>query len=137
MREVHGRQFEIGQTAIEKIWIDPKSRDDTPALFRGLQHIWCERELRDRVFSLLDEQVSSETDRTVGRPGMDLWRILVLGVAKQGLRCDFDRLHDLANHHATLRAFLGHGEFGDTTYYEYQTVVDNVRLLTPELLSAA
>ena len=41
----------------------------------------------------------------------------------------------LANHHETVRAFLGHGDFGDKTYYEYQTVLDNVCLLTPELLS--
>ena len=136
MREVQSRQFELGQTAIGEIWIDPKSRDDTPALFRGLQHLYCDEELRARLFELLEEHVSPGTDREVGRPGMELWRILVLGVVKQGLRCDFDRLHDLANHHATLRAFLGHGEFGDKTYYEYQTVVDNVRLLTPELLSA-
>ena len=136
MREVRCRQFELGQTPIGEIWIDPKSRDDTPALFRGLQHLYCDEELRARLFELLEEHVSPGTDRQVGRPGMELWRILVLGVVKQGLRCDFDRLHDLANHHATLRAFLGHGEFGDKTYYEYQTVVDNVRLLTPELLSA-
>ena len=71
-----------------------------------------------------------EVDRTVGRPGMELWRILVLGVLKQGLACDFDRLHDLANHHQTIRSFLGHSDFGDETYYEYQTVVDNVSLLT-------
>ena len=136
MREVQSRQFELGQTAIGEIWIDPKSRDDTPALFRGLQHLYCDEELRVRLFELLERHVSPGTDREVGRPGMELWRILVLGVVKQGLRCDFDRLHDLANHHATLRAFLGHGEFGDKTYYEYQTVVDNVRLLTPELLSS-
>ena len=55
---------------------------------------------------------------------------------KQGLGCDFDRLHDLTNHHQTIRAFLGHGDFDDKTRYEYQTVVDNVSLLTPELLSA-
>ena len=60
---------------------------------------------------------------------------LVLGVLKQGLGCDFDRLHDLTNHHQTIRAFLGHGDFDDKTRYEYQTVVDNVSLLTPELLS--
>ena len=70
------------------------------------------------------------------RPGMDLWQILVLGVLKQGLGCDFDRLHELTNHHDTIRAFLGHSDFGDKTQYEYQTVVDNVSLLTPELLSA-
>ena len=72
----------------------------------------------------------------MGRPGMDLWQILVLGVLKQGLGCDFDRLHDLTNHHGTIREFLGHGDFDDKTRYEYQTVVDNVSLLTPELLSA-
>ena len=75
-------------------------------------------------------------DRTVGRPGMALWQMLVLGVLKQGLGCDFDRPHDLANHHQTIRSFLGHSDFGDETYDEYQTVVDNVSLLTPELLSA-
>ena len=66
----------------------------------------------------------------------DCRHVLVLGVLKQGLGCDFDRLHDLTNHHQTIRAFLGHGDFDDKTRYEYQTVVDNVSLLTPELLSA-
>ena len=135
MREVHGRQFEFGQVPVEKIWIDPKSRDDIPAVLKGLQHIWSDEELRARLFALLDEHVLPETDREVGRPGMALWRILVLGVLKQGLGCDFDRLHDLANHHETVRVFLGHGDFADKTYYEYQTVLDNVCLLTPELLS--
>ena len=136
MREVQTRQLRLGEAPIGEIWIDPKSRDDTPALFRGLQHIYCDETLRPRLFELLDEHVLPGTDRRVGRPGMELWRILVLGVVKQGLGCDFDRLHDLVNHHGTLRAFLGHGEFGDKSYYEYQTVVDNVSLLTPELLSA-
>ena len=88
------------------------------------------------MYALLDEHILPEADRTVGRPGMDLWQILVLGVLKQGLSCDFDRLHELTNHHDTIRAFLGHSDFGDKTHYEYQTVVDNVSLLTPELLSA-
>ena len=136
MREVHRSQFRLGQVPIEEIWINPKSRDDIPAVLKGLQHIWCDEALRERLFALLDEHVLPEADRTVGRPGMDLWQILVLGVLKQGLGCDFDRLHDLTNHHETVRAFLGHGDFADKTRYEYQTVVDNVLLLTPELLSA-
>ena len=136
MREVHRRQFQIGQVPIEKIWINPKSRDDIPAVLKGLQYIWSDEKLRARLFALLDEHIVPETDRTVGRPGMELWQVLVLGVLKQGLGCDFDRLHDLANHHETIRAFLGHSDFGDRTRYEYQRVVDNVSLLTPELLSA-
>ena len=136
MREVHRSQFQLGQVAIEEIWINPKSRDDIPAVLKGLQQIWCDEELRERLFGLLDEHILPEADRTVGRPGMDLWQILVLGVLKQGLGCDFDRIHELTNHHDTIRAFLGHSDFGDKTHYEYQTVVDNVSLLTPELLSA-
>ena len=136
MREIQKRQFQIGQVPIDRIQIDPKSRDDIPAVLKGLQHVWCDKALRARLFALLDEHVLPETDRTVGRPGMDLWQILVLAVLKQGLGCDFDRLHDLANHHGKIREFLGHSDFADKTGYEYQTVVDNVSLLTPELLSA-
>ena len=136
MREIHRRQFQLGQVSIDKIRLDPKSRDDIPAVLKGLQHLWSDEALRARLFALLDEHVLPEVDRTVGRPGMELWQILVLGVLKQGLGCDFDRLHDLANQQQTIRMFLGHSDFGDETYYEYQTVVDNVSLLTPELLSA-
>ena len=136
MREIHRSQLQLGEVAIDKIQINPKSRDDIPAVLKGLQHIWCDKALREQVYALLDEHILPEADRTVGRPGMDLWQILVLGVLKQGLSCDFDRLHELTNHHDTIRAFLGHSDFGDKTHYEYQTVVDNVSLLTPELLSA-
>ena len=65
---------------------------------------------------------------------MEMWQILVMGVIKQGLGCDFDRLHDLVNEHKTLRRFLGHGDVWDEYRYKYQTLVDNVGLLRPELL---
>ena len=136
MREVLRSQLQLGEVAIDKVWINPKSRDDIPAVLKGLQHIWCDEASREQLYALLDEHILPEADRTVGRPGMDLWQVLVLGVLKQGLGCDFDRLHELTNHHDTIRAFLGHSDFGDKTHYEYQTVVDNVSLLTPELLSA-
>ena len=89
--------------------------------------------MRDRLFALLDEFILPGINKKVGRPGMAMWSILVLGVVKQGLGCDFDRLHDLANHHTDLRQFLGH-DFGDQKLYQYQTLVDNVSLLNPELL---
>ena len=134
MREVQKRQMQFGQVAIEDIWLDPKSRDDIPAVLRGLQHVYAER--RDELFGLLEAHILPGTDRAVGRPGMDLWRVLVLGVLKQGLRCDFDRLQDLANNHRTVRAMLAHGDFDADGRYELQTLVDNVSLMTPELLSA-
>ena len=40
-------QFQLGQASIEEIWINPKSRDDIPAVLKGLQHIWCDEALRE------------------------------------------------------------------------------------------
>ena len=57
----------------------------------------------------------------------------VLAVVKQRLGYDFDRLHDTVNQHMTLRQFLDHTD-SDKKRYHYQTLVDNVSLLTPELL---
>lgn len=64
---------------------------------------------------------------------MALWTILVCGVIRLDLNCDYDRLHELVNHHNTIREMLGHGAFDDVSYH-FQTLKDNVSLLTPELL---
>jgi IS5 family transposase len=76
------------------------------------------------------EPVSSEN----GRPGMEQWKILVLGVLRLGLNTDYDRLHELANPHKTVRQFLGHVEWCDDYQYNPQTLRDNLRLFTPEIL---
>ena len=128
----------FGEIAIAQIEIDSKSRDDIPAVLKGLQHIYTNAPLRERVFALLLEQVRPGVDLKVGRPGMDLWRIFVLAVLKQGLGCDFDRLQELANQHQTVRQMLGHGDGfrkDQTSDYQLQTLIDNVSLLSPQLLS--
>lgn len=63
------------------------------------------------------EPVSSEN----GRPGMEQWKILVLGVLRLGLNTDYDRLHELANQHKTVRRFLGHVDWCDDYEYNPQT----------------
>ena len=135
MRHVRNPQMELGEIGIENIRINLKSRDDIPALLLGLQHLYSDEETRSRLFALLEEHMLPGVDRTVGRPGMELWRILVMGVVMQGSGCDFDRLHELVNEHNTLRQFLGHADIWDKRKYEYQTVVDNVCLVCPELLA--
>ena len=57
-----------------------------------------------------------------------------MGRRNNRLGCDFDR-HELVNQHRTVREFLGHGAFSQGDTYELQTIIDNVYLLTPELLS--
>lgn len=149
MRIVQFPQNYIGQTAIEDLYLDPHSRDDIPKTLIGLQHLYSTPELRQKVFDLLESELLASPAETgddadseesqginpaTGRPGMDLWKILVLGVVKQGLDCDYDRLENLANRHVDVRAMLGHDIYWDKTKYRPRTIARNVDLLTPRLL---
>ena len=140
MRQVINPQLQFGEVDIGAIVLDPKSRDDIPQLLRGLQHIYTTPELRARVFAILEEivpaGVNGQADTHTGRPGMEQWKILVLGVLRLGLNADYDRIQELANEHKTIRQMLGHSGWadGEEDRYGLQTIKDNLRLFTPEIL---
>ncbi len=134
MRKVMKEQRVLGSVDISKLEIDLRSRDEMPKILLGLQYIYCTDEIREEVFKILEEMVPTGTDRTNGRPGMELWKILVLGCVRLNNNCDYDKLHDLANNHRTLREMLGHGLVDKDFYYRLQTLKDNVSLFTPDLL---
>lgn len=134
MRTVKNPQLQLGGTPIENIKINLKSRDDIPPLLLGLQHVYTNVELRDKVFAILEQNINADTDNNNGRPGMDLWKILVFGVLRLNLNWDYDRLAEMANNHKTIRMMVGHGSFTDDYEYKLQTLKDNVTLLTPEIL---
>lgn len=134
MRVVRDRQMQLGEIGISQIRFNLRSRDDIPKVLRGLQHLYMNEALREQVFTLLENEMAPGVDKHNGRPGMDLWRILVCGVLRLDLNIDYDRLLELVNEHKTLRQMLGHGLFDAELQYNRQTLVDNVELLTPELL---
>lgn len=134
MRTVKNPQLQLGGMPIEKIKINLKSRDDIPPLLLGLQHIYTNVELRDKVFAILEQNINPKTDNNNGRPGMDLWNILVFGVLRLNLNWDYDRLAEMANNHKTIRMMVGHGTFTDDYEYKVQTLKDNVSLLTTDIL---
>ena len=133
MRVVQTPQMQIGEIDISQIKFDLKSRDDIPKILRGLQHLYMDIPLRTEIFQLLESEISPKVSKRNGRPGMELWKILLCGVLRLDLNEDYDRLHELVNKHSDIRKMLGHGTF-DEEYYPYQTLVDNVSLFTPELL---
>ena len=57
MRNVINPQMLLDGVDIGAIYLDPKSRDDIPQLLRGLQHIYTEPALRERVFAILQEVI--------------------------------------------------------------------------------
>jgi len=140
MRSVINNQMMFGQVDISTIDIDLKSRDDIPKILRGLQSIYTNIELRNRVFTILEEvrperkNGTGKVDINNGRPGMEQWTILVLGVLRLGLNIDYDRLQELVKQHITIRQMIGLDGWSYKTTYELQTIKDNLRLFTPELL---
>ena len=142
MRNVFSSQMSIGQRDIADIKIDVSSRDDIPTILLGLQHIYTTTPLRDAVFKILEEIAPTKSDGeetkivsiNKGRPGMDQWTILVLGSLRVGLNADYDRILELANQHNTLREMLGLGCFDSNKRYRLQTLKDNIKLFTPEIM---
>jgi len=134
MRKVIENQLKIGQVDISSIEIDLNCRDEIPQLLLGLQAIYTDRNLQDAVFGILKNIVPSNVDMGNGRPGMDLWKILVLGTLRLNCKWDYDKLHNISNEHKTVREFLGHTIFDFDQRYSLQSLKDNIALFTPELL---
>ena len=136
MRHHYQAQPDLQITPIEKIRLPLKSRDELPPLLAGLQWIWTHPTLKAEIFVLLEGKILAGKPAT-GRPGMDLWQILVLGVVRLGLDADWDRLEHVANYDSLVRQMLGvpatpWGE--DAKVFGHQTLRDNVALLDDELL---
>jgi len=133
MRKVIDLQMEFWKKDIAHIEFDLQSRDEIPKLLMGLQHIYSTPKIREKVFKVLNRIVPKKSHET-GRPGMDLWKILVLGTLRLNCNWDYDKVHEIANNHKTLRQMLGHAEMDFDSTYALQTIRDNVSLLTPEVL---
>ncbi len=133
MRDIINPNLELGGIDITAIEIDHHSRDDMPAVLLGLQTLYRDPQVRERLFALLETEALPGVDLNNGRPGMALWPGLVMAVVKQALNCDFDRLHDQVRNHVDLQRMMGHGSLMKPPY-TLQQVVDNVNLFSAELL---
>jgi IS5 family transposase len=133
MRKVIDLQMEFWKTDIANIEFDLQSRDEIPKLLMGLQYIYRTTTIREKVFDILKQIVPIKSHET-GRPGMDLWKILVLGTLRLNCNWDYDKVLEMANNHSTLREMLGHSKTDFDSQYALQTIRDNIALLTPALL---
>ena len=135
MRKIVPECRALDSTPIEEIAIDPRMRDDMSAVLKGLQCVYCTAESRAALFTILEAHFQPGKRKDVGRPGMDLWRVIVFAIVKQCLDLDYDALLYRANNDLLLRELLGHGDAGfDAVKYSRQRLVDNVQLLTPKLV---
>lgn len=137
MRQRFEQQMNLRTVAISNVRFPLKSRDELPPVLKALQYIFITPELNEKVFSLLEERIVSGKKKT-GRPGMDLWHILVLAVVRHTLSTNWDRLEDMANYHELIRSVMGVHATAfieeDKLEFGYQTILDNVQLIDEALL---
>jgi len=128
MRQRFARQLALGQPPIEAVPIPPKSRDALPPVLRGLQWIFQTPEVNEQVGQRLEQKIQG-TKQATGRPGMDLWHVLVFGVVRLAFDCDYDRLEYLVHYDTLLRRIMGveshfQGECGQG--FHHKTLRENV-----------
>jgi transposase, IS5 family len=135
MRKRFEVQLALGKTPIEKVVMPARSRDELPPVLAGLQWVFQTPELNSQIFELLEKKVVGAKKAT-GRPGLDLWHILVLGVVRLALDCDYDRLEHLANYDGLLRQILGLSPLlsDQEKPFHYKTLSENVCHVDEELL---
>ena len=115
-------------------------RDEAPKILKGLQTIFVNDQLNAEVFALLNSQINSKQERLIksGRKGMGLWEILVLGVMRQGLNANYDRIHYLANSDTIMRTVMGieseSNWDNNRKVYGLTTIKDNLALLDEETI---
>jgi transposase, IS5 family len=134
MRKILREQIQMGEMDIATVPIELDNRDEIPQLLRGLQHLYAIPTLRRRIFDILQGLLPVGVAIDTGRSGMDLWKIFVLGTLRLVCNWDYDKLQEIANNHLTLRRIMGHGLFDMDVRYPRQTLCDNIRWFTPEIL---
>lgn len=139
MRRKFQIQPELDTVPIEKIQIPSKSRDQLAPILLALQWIYKTPEINGKIFDLLERRILPDKSKEKGRPGLDLWQILVLGVVRNARDCDYDELEDLACHHVLIRQFLNlpavpGGDMANTPELTHKTIGNNVCHITEELL---
>ena len=126
--------MKLGEVDIARIEFDLRSRDEIPKMLIGFQHIYTTPGLREEVFKLLENLIPERINKNTGRPGMELWQILVMGSLRLNCDWNYDKLQEIVNHHSTIRRMLGVGTMEDHVKFQLSTLKDNVSLLTPAIL---
>lgn len=134
MRKGSSKQTRLDCTTVENVKLNLNCRDEIIPILRGLQQIYSDPILQNRILNLVAEDVNRQTRKDRGREGLDYWQILVLASVRLGCNLDYDKLQDLAEQHRALRHIMGIGDWDEVTNLSWRRIHDNVCLLQPETI---
>jgi hypothetical protein len=120
MRKAFSAQGRLDAAAVLEVTLNLNCRDEIVPLLAALQHVYSQPKLRDEILALVAADVNAESRDDCGREGLDYWQILVLAAVRLGCNLDYDKLHDLAENHRTLRHMMGVGDGDDGTRLTFE-----------------
>jgi hypothetical protein len=119
---------------IGEVSLNLDCRDEIIPILRALQHLYADAPLRRQLLALVGKDVNGNTNRRLGRRGMNYWEIAVLAATRLGCNLDYDKLQDLAENHRRLRQIMGIGDWQDDVDFDWRRIEDNLIKLRPETL---
>jgi len=129
-----GATIPFGVTPIRNINFDPKCRDETTKLLRGIQEIYLDEKSRQATFEILKSMPPEDASLTKGRSGMSLWTIFVLGMLRLCCNWDYDKLKNSFDNHKQIRQMTGLDIiFDQDEITSLQSIHDNVALFTKDI----
>ena len=134
MRKGISKQTRFDCQAVENVKLNLNCRDEIIPVLRGLQFIYSNTIVRNKILDLVAGNVNGQTRRDCGREGLDYWQIFVLASVRLGCNLDYDKLQDLAEQHHALRQIMGIGDWDEMTNLSWRRIRDNVCLLKPEIV---
>ncbi len=135
MRKTFDPQLYLGSTPIDEVKIPVRSRHEVPAIARALQSIYCNHAINEKIFNILSAKFIDTTKQT-GRPGMDLWYILVLGILRLATDANYDELEHYANYDLLIRQIMGVETSLDEhkVTFSYNAIRDNISKFDEDML---
>ena len=133
MRQPFDPQLSLGQTPIDQIHLNGRSRFELIPILAGLQHLEADTPRRDQILGWVASDVLGSRSGRRGRGGMSFWQIVVLAVIRQGCNYDYAALEHAANHDELVRQFLQLGALAGPRFAE-KTIHENVSRLKPQTL---
>ena len=133
MRKAYSTQLRLDSVPVAKVELNLDSRDSIVPVLKALQHVYCNRQLTDRILRLIGDDINRGARTDTGRKGMEYWHVCVLMAVRLGCNFTYDQLADLAENHRKLRAIMGLGDC-DETKFHHKTIRNNFCLIRSETI---
>ena len=134
MRKTFSKQARFDCRQVTDVKLNLNCRDEIVPILFALQRVYCDDEIREKIFKHISKDVNAEARSDCGRRGLDYWQILVLAAVRLGCDLDYDKLQDLAEQHRNLRHIMGIGDWEEEKEFSYRRIRDNICLLRPETI---